>query len=199
MYWVFVICQPKAKCSSWTVSLNFIESVLLNIQHDFPTECGRKPRATKGRSSAQGHTVSQTHNSGLTIMPPSHHSCSSCDSDHFNENTTPSIEFHPSWQVGCGFLRPTCVHLIFQGTYTFSDGLQYDTENWHYCDSYDRRFYTEICYGLKPAGTQASSLPFTLRWKGRWKMDLKKWVGSLWSNPPKGEERGAGPQDSTKV
>ncbi|XP_045018246.1 MORN repeat-containing protein 5 isoform X1 [Bubalus bubalis] len=40
----------------------------------------------------------------------------------------------------------------WQGTYTFSDGLQYDTENWHYCDSYDRRFYTEICYGLKPAG-----------------------------------------------
>eukprot|EP00069_Balaena_mysticetus_P004493 bmy_04589T0 len=38
------------------------------------------------------------------------------------------------------------------GTYTFSDGLQYDAENWHYCDSYDRRFYTEICYGLKPAG-----------------------------------------------
>ncbi|XP_061289411.1 MORN repeat-containing protein 5 isoform X2 [Bos javanicus] len=42
--------------------------------------------------------------------------------------------------------------LVVKGTYTFSDGLQYDTENWHYCDSYDRRFYTEICYGLKPAG-----------------------------------------------
>ncbi|XP_077706671.1 MORN repeat-containing protein 5 isoform X2 [Canis aureus] len=39
-----------------------------------------------------------------------------------------------------------------EGTYTFSDGLQYDAEHWHYCDSYDRRFYTEICYGLKPAG-----------------------------------------------
>nr|XP_058929154.1 MORN repeat-containing protein 5 isoform X3 [Kogia breviceps] len=42
--------------------------------------------------------------------------------------------------------------LVVKGTYTFSDGLQYDTENWHYCDSYDRRFYTEICYGLKPTG-----------------------------------------------
>uniref|UniRef100_A0A8C0M716 MORN repeat-containing protein 5 n=1 Tax=Canis lupus familiaris TaxID=9615 RepID=A0A8C0M716_CANLF len=42
--------------------------------------------------------------------------------------------------------------LVVKGTYTFSDGLQYDAEHWHYCDSYDRRFYTEICYGLKPAG-----------------------------------------------
>ncbi|OWK10402.1 MORN5 [Cervus elaphus hippelaphus] len=57
--------------------------------------------------------------------------------------------------------------LVVKGTYTFSDGLQYDPENWHYCDSYDRRFYTEICHGLKPAGTQASSLPFTLRRRGR--------------------------------
>ncbi|XP_020924063.1 MORN repeat-containing protein 5 isoform X2 [Sus scrofa] len=40
----------------------------------------------------------------------------------------------------------------WEGRYTFSDGLQYDAENWHYCDSYDRRFYTEICHGLKPAG-----------------------------------------------
>ncbi|MBW00929.1 MORN repeat-containing protein 5, partial [Eschrichtius robustus] len=42
------------------------------------------------------------------------------------------------------------------GTYTFSDGLQYDAENWHYCDSYDRRFYTEICYGLKPAAVSCT-------------------------------------------
>ncbi|XP_028341355.1 MORN repeat-containing protein 5, partial [Physeter macrocephalus] len=42
--------------------------------------------------------------------------------------------------------------LVVKGTYTFSDGLQYDAENWHYCDGYDRRFYTEICYGLKPTG-----------------------------------------------
>uniref|UniRef100_A0A8B9CWY7 MORN repeat-containing protein 5 n=1 Tax=Anser brachyrhynchus TaxID=132585 RepID=A0A8B9CWY7_9AVES len=32
------------------------------------------------------------------------------------------------------------------------DGLEYEDEKWHYCDGYDRRFYTEICSGLKPAG-----------------------------------------------
>ncbi|KFO24134.1 MORN repeat-containing protein 5 [Fukomys damarensis] len=41
--------------------------------------------------------------------------------------------------------------LAVKGTYTFADGLQYDVEHWHYCDSYDRRFYTEICYGLRPS------------------------------------------------
>lgn len=41
----------------------------------------------------------------------------------------------------------------FQGKYTFADGLEYDAEDWEYCDGYDRRFYTEICHGLKPAGT----------------------------------------------
>lgn len=50
---------------------------------------------------------------------------------------------------------------VFQGTYTFSDGLQYKEKNWYYCDSYDRRFYTEICYGLKPAGTQTPSISLT--------------------------------------
>ncbi|XP_025905320.1 MORN repeat-containing protein 5, partial [Nothoprocta perdicaria] len=39
-----------------------------------------------------------------------------------------------------------------QGKYTFADGLEYRDKNWHYCDGYDRRFYTEICSGLKPAG-----------------------------------------------
>lgn len=38
------------------------------------------------------------------------------------------------------------------GTYTFPDGLVYQDDNWEYCDGYDRRFYTEICNGLKPAG-----------------------------------------------
>ncbi|XP_007474657.1 MORN repeat-containing protein 5 isoform X1 [Monodelphis domestica] len=41
---------------------------------------------------------------------------------------------------------------IIKGHYTFADGLKYDEEQWHYCDGYDRRFYTEICEGLKPAG-----------------------------------------------
>ncbi|XP_068512882.1 MORN repeat-containing protein 5 isoform X2 [Anas acuta] len=39
-----------------------------------------------------------------------------------------------------------------EGKYTFADGLEYEDEKWHYCDGYDRRFYTEICSGLKPAG-----------------------------------------------
>ncbi|XP_046552601.1 MORN repeat-containing protein 5-like [Haliotis rubra] len=39
-----------------------------------------------------------------------------------------------------------------QGKYTFSDGLGYEEDKWEYCDGYDRRFYTEICNGLKPAG-----------------------------------------------
>ncbi|MBZ3871741.1 MORN repeat-containing protein 5 [Sciurus carolinensis] len=42
--------------------------------------------------------------------------------------------------------------LAIKGMYTFADGLQYDAKNWHYCDGYDRRFYTEICFGLKPSG-----------------------------------------------
>ena len=42
---------------------------------------------------------------------------------------------------------------LWQGKYTFADGLEYDAEDWEYCDGYDRRFYTEICHGLKPAGT----------------------------------------------
>ncbi|KAJ1145909.1 hypothetical protein NDU88_012192 [Pleurodeles waltl] len=39
-----------------------------------------------------------------------------------------------------------------EGTYTFTDGLEYKEKKWLYCDGYDRRFNTEICNGLKPAG-----------------------------------------------
>ncbi|XP_029024898.1 MORN repeat-containing protein 5 [Betta splendens] len=39
-----------------------------------------------------------------------------------------------------------------QGSYTFSDGLQYKEKDWDYCDCLDRRFYTERCNGLRPAG-----------------------------------------------
>ncbi|XP_077322949.1 MORN repeat-containing protein 5 [Lithobates pipiens] len=42
--------------------------------------------------------------------------------------------------------------IALEGKYTFADGLQYEKEKWLYCDGYDRRFYTEICHGLKPAG-----------------------------------------------
>jgi hypothetical protein len=30
--------------------------------------------------------------------------------------------------------------------------LKFEENNWDYCEGYDRRFYTEICNGLKPAG-----------------------------------------------
>lgn len=43
---------------------------------------------------------------------------------------------------------------VLQGKYTFADGLQYKDKKWYYCDGYDRRFYTEICSGLKPPGTE---------------------------------------------
>eukprot|EP00112_Aurelia_sp_Birch-Aquarium-sp1_P011406 Seg2398.6 transcript_id=Seg2398.6/GoldUCD/mRNA.D3Y31 product="MORN repeat-containing protein 5" protein_id=Seg2398.6/GoldUCD/D3Y31 len=42
--------------------------------------------------------------------------------------------------------------VLNDGGYEFEDGLKYEAENWGYCDGYDRRFYTEICNGLKPAG-----------------------------------------------
>jgi len=42
-----------------------------------------------------------------------------------------------------------------QGVYTFSDGLNFEEEDWDYCDGYDRRYYTEIKDGLKPAGVYA--------------------------------------------
>ena len=39
------------------------------------------------------------------------------------------------------------------GEYTFSDGLKYNEDGWDYCNAFsERRFYTEMCKGLKPAG-----------------------------------------------
>ncbi|CAG2217929.1 MORN repeat-containing protein 5 [Mytilus edulis] len=51
-------------------------------------------------------------------------------------------KYDASWENG----------IAIEGKYTFADGLRYEEENWEYCDGYDRRFYTEICNGLKPAG-----------------------------------------------
>lgn len=48
----------------------------------------------------------------------------------------------------------SALKLVLQGKFTFADGLEYDEEKWHYCDGYDRRFYTEICSGFKPPGTE---------------------------------------------
>lgn len=38
------------------------------------------------------------------------------------------------------------------GQYTFQDGLRYAESRWEYCNGQDRRFYSEICRGIKPAG-----------------------------------------------
>ena len=45
----------------------------------------------------------------------------------------------------------------FQGKYTFADGLEFDEEDWEYCDGYDRRFYTETMKALQPAGKETTS------------------------------------------
>lgn len=42
--------------------------------------------------------------------------------------------------------------LPHQGSYTFADGLQYEEAEWDYCIDNDRRFYSERCNGLRPAG-----------------------------------------------
>ncbi|RTG82779.1 uncharacterized protein DC041_0012404, partial [Schistosoma bovis] len=45
------------------------------------------------------------------------------------------------------------------GEIIFSDGLKY-TEGAHYVDEFDRRFYTEICSGIKPAGKTLGVIKF---------------------------------------
>jgi hypothetical protein len=42
--------------------------------------------------------------------------------------------------------------VAIKGKYTFPDGLEFSEHKWKYCDGFDRRFYTETCNGLKPAG-----------------------------------------------
>mmetsp|Transcript_1675 Transcript_1675/g.3587 ORF Transcript_1675/g.3587 Transcript_1675/m.3587 type:complete len:186 (+) Transcript_1675:225-782(+) len=41
---------------------------------------------------------------------------------------------------------------MLEGEYEYYDGLKYDFDNWNYCTPNDRRFYTEIKEGLRPAG-----------------------------------------------
>ena len=40
------------------------------------------------------------------------------------------------------------------GKYTFKDGLVHVEEEWEYCTPVDRRFYSETCNGIKPAGEE---------------------------------------------
>lgn len=49
------------------------------------------------------------------------------------------------------------------GEYTFKDGLKYEEDEWQYCDGLDRRFYSEICNGIKPAGIFACNIHLPLR------------------------------------
>ncbi|XP_061763294.1 MORN repeat-containing protein 5 [Nerophis ophidion] len=42
--------------------------------------------------------------------------------------------------------------IAIEGSFTFADGLPYQEKDWDYCDGQDRRFYTERCHGLRPAG-----------------------------------------------
>ncbi|KAM9793335.1 MORN repeat-containing protein 5 [Syngnathus typhle] len=51
-------------------------------------------------------------------------------------------KYEASWENG----------IATQGSFTFADGLPYQEKEWDYCDGNDRRFYTERCNGLRPAG-----------------------------------------------
>ena len=55
-------------------------------------------------------------------------------------------QFEAEWEKG---------HAVGEGSggkYMFKDGLKYEEDDWGYCDGRDRRFYSEICNGIKPAG-----------------------------------------------
>merc|ERR1712098_9999 len=42
---------------------------------------------------------------------------------------------------------------MVEGKLTFADGLQFeDSDDWAFCQPTDRRFYTEQCNGIRPAG-----------------------------------------------
>ncbi|XP_061071845.1 MORN repeat-containing protein 5 isoform X1 [Conger conger] len=57
-------------------------------------------------------------------------------------------KYEGTWEKG---ISKQCMCWL-QGKYTFADGLEYQESDWEYCNGHDRRFYTEICNGLKPAG-----------------------------------------------
>jgi len=51
--------------------------------------------------------------------------------------------YHAQWEEG----------KEISGEYIFADGLKYQTgSDWDYCTAKDRRFYTEVTGGIKPAG-----------------------------------------------
>jgi hypothetical protein len=73
-----------------------------------------------------------------------------CLFDHICRNT------NCTWQIAA--CRQYTYFYNSQGQFTFADGLEYKLKDWEYCDGYDRRFYTEICNGLRPAGIAHSNL-----------------------------------------
>tara|TARA_A100001015_G_scaffold163950_1_gene182244 strand:- start:632 stop:1375 length:744 start_codon:yes stop_codon:yes gene_type:complete len=64
--------------------------------------------------------------------------------------------FHGEGKIivpGCGEYKATWQNgREVSSSYTFSDGLAYERENWKYCTADDRRFYSEIKHGIKPVG-----------------------------------------------
>lgn len=40
-----------------------------------------------------------------------------------------------------------------ESRFEFNDGLVYEVEDWNYCTAEDRRFWSEIKDGIKPAGS----------------------------------------------
>ncbi|PWA26770.1 hypothetical protein CCH79_00000807, partial [Gambusia affinis] len=55
---------------------------------------------------------------------------------------TNGSKYDATWEEG----------IAIDGSFFFPDGLEYRDKNWDYCDGYDRRFYTERCFGFIPPG-----------------------------------------------
>ena len=55
-------------------------------------------------------------------------------------------KFEAEWESG------RAVGPASGGQYSFRDGLQYQDDDWRYCDGIDRRFWSEVCQEIKPAG-----------------------------------------------
>ncbi len=56
--------------------------------------------------------------------------------------------FEANWEQG----KAVTAETGNGGTYTFKDELHCAEEEWSYCVPADRRFYSEVCQGIKPAG-----------------------------------------------
>ena len=50
--------------------------------------------------------------------------------------------YFPNWEI----------ELLWYPDWIFRFIFKFEEKDWDYCDGFDRRFYTEICHGLQPAG-----------------------------------------------